>query len=465
MKKNYTQIEKFTDKLPADPDKKIISFAFRIEEKYFTNASENLGIIDDKFFYTGKAGEQISFLGIGSVMDVEHDGDQRVKDSSKSIQHFQSSYYNNFDELGLASIPLFVGGMKFSPEENDTLWENYSDSDWFIPKYLFIKLEDRHFLITNFCKETITCDEIQKEYDIAVERYCESGADSCFNEASIVESYNDEFKEKQRWTQQVNSALEQIKDGEFQKIVLSRQVIFKLSGTPNLSGLLKQLENDYPRCYVFAFKKGNSVFFGASPEKLAKVSGGWVEADALAGSISRGFTPDEDLRLENELLNSEKNLLEQKAVVEFIRDSFSSFSEEIIYNEKPQIRKLANIQHLWTPIKAKLKSNNSIFSILKDIHPTPAICGVPWTNALVSIKKMENHSRGLFAGMVGWINFNNEGEFAVAIRSAILKDDYIYAFAGCGIVEGSDPLSEFEEAELKLQPILSLFKDEEIYQS
>jgi menaquinone-specific isochorismate synthase len=78
---------------------------------------------------------------------------------------------------------------------------------------------------------------------------------------------------------------------------------------------------------------------------------------------------------------------------------------------------------------------------------------------------MENHSRGLFAGMIGWFNFDNEGEFAVAIRSAILKADRVHAFAGCGIVEGSDPESEFEETELKLQPILSLFKDEKVYQS
>lgn len=465
MEKNYTKIEKFTNGLPSGPEKKIISFAFRIEEKYFKNVIKNLGLVGEKFFYTGKLSEQMSFVGIGSVVDIEHDGEERVSDSSNSIQLFQSSYYNNFDELDLLSIPLFVGGMKFSPEDNDTLWENYSDSDWFIPKFLFIKREDKHYLITNFCCESITGYEIQNGYDVAIERYCISGSDTYFDEASIIEAINDDFEEKQRWTQQVNNALEQIRAGEFQKIVLSRQVIFKLSGKPNLNSLLKQLENDYPRCYVFAFKKGNSVFLGASPEKLAKISDGWVDADALAGSISRGNTPEEDLRLENELLHSQKNLIEQNAVVQFIKESFSSFSEEIYYNEKPQIRKLANIQHLWTPIKAKLKSNNSIFSILKDIHPTPAICGVPWTNALVSIKKMENHSRGLFAGMVGWFNFNNEGEFTVAIRSAILKDDYIYAFAGCGIVEGSDPEAEFKESELKLQPILSLFKDEEVYQS
>ncbi len=465
MEKNYSKIEKFTGNLPVDPGLKIVSYAFGIKKESFENASQNLGSFSEKFFYTGKANENMSFAGIGSVMDVEHNGIQRVTDSSNSIQDLHSSFYNNFNDEDLTSVPLFVGGMKFSPEEKDTLWEMYSDSDWFIPKYLFLRLDDRYFLITNFYCERISPAEILDDYKEALNKYCVSTVIPEFYEVSIVESNNEDVNEKIRWTQQVNNALKKIRAGEFQKIVLSRQVIFKLGGEPNLYLLLKQLERDYPKCYIFAFKKGDSVFFGASPEKLAKVSNGWVEADALAGSISRGNTPEEDLKLEAELLNSEKNLKEQKAVVEFIRDSFSSFSEEIIYNEKPQIRKLANIQHLWTPIKARLKTNSSIFSILKDIHPTPAICGVPWTNALVSIKKMENHSRGLFAGMVGWFNFDNEGEFAVAIRSAILKADHVHAFAGCGIVEGSDPESEFEETELKLQPILSLFKDEKVYQS
>ena len=97
MEKNYAKIEKFTSELPSGLNKKIISYAFSIEEKYFNNAAGNLSIIGEKFFYTGKSSEQLSFVGIGSVMDVEHDGDERVTDSSNSIQFFQSSYYNNFD--------------------------------------------------------------------------------------------------------------------------------------------------------------------------------------------------------------------------------------------------------------------------------------------------------------------------------------------------------------------------------
>jgi menaquinone-specific isochorismate synthase len=226
---------------------------------------------------------------------------------------------------------------------------------------------------------------------------------------------------------------------------------------------LKNLANNYPRCYIFAYAKNESIFFGASPEKLAKISDGWVEADALAGSTPRGKDRAEDEKLAGELLRSSKNLNEQNAVVEFITNSFSSFTEQIFFDEKPKIRKLSNIQHLWTPIKAKLKPGNTIFSILKEIHPTPAICGVPWTSALDFIRATEGYNRGLYAGIIGWFNFEQQGEFAVSIRSALLKNTELYAFAGCGIVEGSDPEQEFEETELKLKPILSLFDNEKIY--
>jgi len=157
-------------------------------------------------------------------------------------------------------------------------------------------------------------------------------------------------------------------------------------------------------------------------------------------------------------LASEKDLAEQSIVVSFIRDSFTQFCSEIVFDEKPIIRKLPNIQHLWTPIKGKVNPNQSIFTILKDLHPTPAICGVPWDVALNSIKEMEPHNRGLFSGMIGWFNLKNEGEFAVAIRSALLKGKELYAFAGCGIVQGSDPEIEYAESELKLKPIISLFE-------
>ena len=142
----------------------------------------------------------------------------------------------------------------------------------------------------------------------------------------------------------------------------------------------------------------------------------------------------------------------------------SKASDEIIFDDKPVIRKLPNIQHLWTIMKARLKDDIKMFDLLMRLHPTPAICGDPWKIAKDFILEMEPHDRGLYSGNIGWFNYNGCGEFAVGIRSAVINESNLFAYAGCGIVEGSEPNSEYEESEIKLKPILSLFVDEKIYQ-
>ncbi len=420
---------------------------------------------NDVFFFSERMNENMIILGIDVAFDITIYGDDRVNKTAEMIRKVESHFINNWSDFGL-SLPLFVGGMKFSVDDSDELWNDFSDSDWFIPKILLIKLKNKFYLIYNFWGSSFNekqCEaELEKAYDLLA-IVDENSKPERNNQ--IISTNKDSVEARNNWNEKVKLALKKIEAGEVQKIVLSRKIEFELKKSGNISCIVEKLAERYPGCYIFAYRKNGSIFFGASPEKLAKISNGWIEADALAGSISRSKDQVEDNSLAQTLLSSKKNIEEQQVVVSFIVNSFSKFCDEIIYEEKPTIRKLPNIQHLWTPIKAKLNSPKSIFSILKEIHPTPAICGVPWISALYSIKEMENHNRGLFSGMIGWFNFNNEGEFVVAIRSALMKDRSVYAFAGCGIVNGSDPAAEFEESELKLKPILSLFENETIYQS
>lgn len=446
----------------------LLTFSQNVDIPNIISLLDNLQSLKHNFFFWQKPDEKCLTLGIDSVINIKNSGKERTLQSEKEINFWKDKRYSNLGEDELKSIPLFMGGMKFSPdiENENTLWKDFGDSDWFVPKYL-IKVKDGITrLIFNFKTDRYDKDSLISEYNNSI-----NFLNSLFeftkvqSNVELLDSNLSDIAEKIKWTEKVNSALEKIAEKNLTKIVLSRKVTCKLSGVPLISNSLTTLAENYPRCYIFAFAKGESIFFGASPEKLAKISNGWVEADALAGSTPRGTTEEEDIRLANELLASKKNLAEQNAVVEFIKNSFNEFTTDLTYNRKPTIRKLSNIQHLWTEIKAKLKSDNSIFSILKEIHPTPAICGVPWSDALTFIETTEGYNRGLYAGIIGWFNFDNQGEFAVAIRSALLKGKELHAFAGCGIVEGSDPDSEFEESELKLQPILSLFPNEKIYQS
>jgi len=434
------------------------SFAYRIKTINFSFLLNNFNAED--YFYWSVSDNKLSLLGIKSVFDIKINGLDRIEKTDSKILQIENNVENNWHEVGLNFPPMFLGGMKFVPNEQGNVWNDFSDSDWMLPKFLFYKSNSDNFLVINYKLSSLNDSTLENEIleitDFLTQTPNPAEQKNIQITSTIIHN---------GWNDKVLNALKSIHEGAIQKIVLSREVEWELSGEPNIYSLIQKLGERYPKCYVFAFRRNNSVFFGASPEKLAKIQDGWIETDALAGSISRSSNLEEDLKLENELLSSEKNLNEQDAVVKFITGSLSKISDDIEFNEKPIIRKLPNIQHLWTPIRAKLNKELKLFSILKNLHPTPAICGAPWLNALKSITRMEEHDRGLYAGIVGWFCLENKAEFAVAIRSALLKDKKVYGYAGCGIVEGSDPDAEYEETELKLKPIKNLFVNEKSRQS
>ena len=123
------------------------------------------------------------------------------------------------------------------------------------------------------------------------------------------------------------------------------------------------------------------------------------------------------------------------------------------------VKKFSNIQHLQTILRGKLKAESNIFDIILSLFPTPAVCGMPKLKALEIINELEDFDRGLFTGLIGWFNCKGYGEFNVTLRCGLINQDNLYVFAGCGIVENSDPIEEYEEINLKLKPILSLFEN------
>ncbi|MDP2362409.1 MAG: isochorismate synthase, partial [Ignavibacteria bacterium] len=223
--------------------------------------------------------------------------------------------------------------------------------------------------------------------------------------------------------------------------------------------IFDELNSKYPSCTNFLYKSGKSIFFGSTPEVLIRFTGVTFFTEALAGSIMRGTNPEQDKLLENELLKSEKNKVEHDAVIDYIQKSIYDFVDEIEIVKSPVVKKLPNIQHLQTSVTGTLKSKDQMFKIISSLFPTPAVCGIPKEQSLKMIEKTENFDRGLFSGVVGWFNADDYGEFFVTIRSALVKENKLYAYAGCGIVEGSDPKEEYEETNLKLIPILSLFNN------
>jgi menaquinone-specific isochorismate synthase len=214
------------------------------------------------------------------------------------------------------------------------------------------------------------------------------------------------------------------------------------------------LRDRHPGCQIFSL--GNSQgyhFLGASPERLINIKNRQLLTDALAGSAPRGKNSYEDQQLASKLLGSEKERREHQSVSAFITQRLSQLGL------KPQqsplkLLKLSNIQHLWTPIYAQLPPQLHPLDIVAQLHPTPAVAGVPREIALEQIRYYETFDRCLYAAPLGWVDFQGNSEFIVGIRSALIKDNHARLYAGAGIVAGSDPAKELIEIQLKFQAML-----------
>ncbi len=256
------------------------------------------------------------------------------------------------------------------------------------------------------------------------------------------------------WQREIRDATAKIRSGRLRKVVLAQALTAELGESVDVGELLTRLGDSYPECFRFRFEPtAGGAFFGATPERLVSVDGTAVETEALAGSIGRGETTDEDEWLATQLLESKKNNHEHDIVVETVTDQLEPLTEAI-QTGKRTIRKLANVQHLQTPIHATLSEPRHVLDLVEALHPTPAVGGLPPDIALQTIRETEVFDRGWYAAPVGWIDAEGNGCFAVAIRSAIAADRRATLFAGAGIVADSDPDEEWDELQLKYRPIL-----------
>ena len=256
------------------------------------------------------------------------------------------------------------------------------------------------------------------------------------------------------WQREIAEATTKIEAGTLRKVVLAQALTTELERPVDVPGILARLEDSYPDCFRFLFEPENGgAFFGATPERLVSVRGETVETEALAGSIGRGETAEEDEWLATQLLESGKNNHEHDIVVDTIREQLEPLTSAVETGERT-IRKLANVQHLQTPIHATLSKDRHVLDLVEALHPTPAVGGLPPELALQTISETEVFDRGWYAAPVGWIDADGNGTFAVAIRSALAREKTATLFAGAGIVADSDPDEEWDELQLKYRPIL-----------
>ncbi len=258
----------------------------------------------------------------------------------------------------------------------------------------------------------------------------------------------------EHYEEAVARAVERIRAGAFQKIVLAREVTVQAPAPHDAAAVFGVLRAGFESCYVFCAGRGDAAFVAASPELLIRRDGLRAQTVALAGSTRRSADPAVDDHLGEQLLRSEKDRHEQEIVARRIARALRPHSVWVAAPDEPALIKVANIQHLGTPIRAQLTQPLSAVELAGLLHPTPAVGGEPHAAAAPVIPALEGLDRGWYAGAVGWTDANDDGEFCVALRCALLRGAEARLYAGVGVVRDSDPAAELAETEIKLGALL-----------
>ena len=256
------------------------------------------------------------------------------------------------------------------------------------------------------------------------------------------------------WERAVASAVDAIRSGAVRKVVLALQLKATAAEDIDSRVLLARLAARYPDCYTFAC----AGLVGATPELLIRREGERVHSLVLAGTTPRGATSQADDELGASLLASAKDLQEHHYAVADVRAALRPLCAELRVQPRPELLRLANVQHLATSVEGRLAAGDagstpSALAVAAALHPTAAVCGTPSEAALELIRELEGIDRGRYSGPVGWVDARGNGEWGIALRCGQVSGRHATIFGGCGIVAGSDPATELAEAQAKLWPM------------
>ena len=387
--------------------------------------------------------------GAGAARVIYLDTDNRFEPVFKSLEKYKLQDENI----------RFYGGFRFhrhhSASDKDRDWDGFYGAYFILPRFELTRTAGQTELAVNIFIDPAQPDELnnalaQIKHSLSVPVEPDTGLPNVVSRTDTPD--------RPGWDDMMERAAEFLERQELQKIVLARKAALTCEKPVNPFAVLSLLREKNDGCYLFAFQfESNAVFIGASPERLYLREGRTLVTEALAGTRPRGKDADNDARLRDELLASEKDRREHGYVRDSILDHLKSVSEGKIETSAISVRQLDRVQHLHCRIECVLRENIGDAEILTALHPTPAVGGLPREKALMLMRELEPFERGWYAAPVGQTD-GDRSEFAVAIRSALIKHDRLLLFAGAGIVEGSDAGAEWQEIDNKLGNFVHLFE-------
>jgi len=366
-------------------------------------------------------------IGFGEYKKIELTGEDRFEKAKAWWQIQLSEFKIQNNVHGSGTGPILFGSFSFDPNEKSIL---------VIPEIILGKKAGKSWV-------TWIGNDTQPNFS-TISNSLPSG-EITWSNGALSES---------QWKDQVSFAVDSIKQNKLEKVVLARDQVAASTASINTRGLLQRLEIEYPSTWLFLV----DGLIGATPELLVRLSKSLVTSRVLAGTIRKTGNEDRDLALAASLAKSSKDLEEHEYAVRSVADALAPFCSSTNVPESPFVLHLSNVMHLATDVTGVLNDSAKqadIFTLIQQLHPSAAVCGTPTSAAKKFIIDFEKMNRERYAGPVGWIDANGDGEIAIALRCGQLSQDNksIRIFAGCGVVAGSDPANELAESQAKLMPM------------
>lgn len=410
----------------------------------------------DHWFCWQQPAAGFALAGLGAAAQVVSRGPQRFADLDRDCARLtQGALTAAPPGLPAGAGPVWTGGFAFAPDgASSPRWASFAPAAMTLPEVSIIRTGERSLATAN----VVLAPGRDPAAALAAlrSRLAALRAEPLPLADPVPDAHVASAGDPGAYEAAVAAAVARIGAGALEKVVLAREVRVEAARAHQPGALFAALREAFAECYCFCAGTPEACFLGASPELLVRRRGAGAQTVALAGSARRSADPAVDDHLGEQLRRSAKDRAEHEIVVRRIERALRPLSVWVESAAEPDLVKVANIQHLATPVFAQLTEPRSAVALAGLLHPTPAVGGEPRGPALELIAELEAIDRGWYAGAVGWMDATQDGELCVALRSTLLRDRTAHLFAGAGVVAGSDPAAELAETELKLAALLPL---------
>lgn len=398
-------------------------------------------------FYAARPETGFQWLGLGRAWSAIAHGPDALSTLRAEVEDLRGQWMGDVEEV------RFLGNAAFQPlgaAGHSPAWQSFGSARFVVPLLFWRQEGDGQILtFSMMARPDDDPGERLDEVEEALERTLEKLPDATPQEAPVPRQRLLEAPGFEAAAKQVVSA---IRAGRAQKVVLAGAVDLNLQQPLSMARVLGDLTREHPTALTFALGHGEATFLGATPEVLVARRDLEIHASAIAGTARRHSDPARDATAAQRLLASRKDALEHQFVVDSVRASLEPLAQLDPVTE-PTLLDAGPVRHLFTPVSGRLREPKHLLELAAELHPTPALGGVPQKAALDLIRDAEPFDRGGYGGPVGGFGFDGCGEFDVALRCALVRGRKARLYAGSGLVGESCPAAEARETADKLRTL------------